>query len=602
MLRPQDTSTRETKRLDGIWSFATDAAGTGRAQGWWRRSLPDARRMPVPSSFNDVLVDAALHDHVGDVWYQRHFFVPRGWAAGQRIVLRFDAATHRATVWVGDERVMGHEGGYTPFEADITALVVPGQQARVTIVVNNELTWESIPPGVVEVLPNGSRRQRQYHDFFNYAGLHRSVWLYTTPPAHIADVTVVTDLEPGIGVVRYAVDVVDGGAAAVQVRLLDAEGTAVAIGAEAVGALRVPEPELWRPGHGYLHDLEIALVEDGAVVDRYTLPVGIRTVAVEGTQFLINGEPFYFRGFGKHEDLNVHGRGHSDAAMVHDFSLLTWIGANSFRTSHYPYAEEVLEQADRQGIVVIDETAAVGLNLGVGGGMFLGGPRTTYGADTISDATQAVHRRAIEELIARDKNHPCVVLWSLANEPESHTEAARTYFEPLFSAAREADRSRPVGFVNMMFAGPDACTVTELADVVMINRYYGWYIEPGDLDAAERGLEAELQAWDARHGKPIIVTEYGADTMSGLHATESSVWSEEYQVALLETYHRVFDRTEAVVGEQVWNFADFATGPSFMRVDGNKKGVFTRDRRPKMSAHDLRRRWLRAVSPGPSNA
>ena len=98
--------------------------------------------------------------------------------------------------------------------------------------------------------------------------------------------------------------------------------------------------------------------------------------------------------------------GHDDAAMVHDFSLLSWIGANSFRTSHYPYAEEVLEQADREGIVVIDETAAVGLNLGVGGGLFLGGPRTTYSEETISAATQHVHRQAIEELIARDKNHP----------------------------------------------------------------------------------------------------------------------------------------------------------------------------------------------------
>ena len=150
----------------------------------------------------------------------------------------------------------------------------------------------------------------------------------------------------------------------------------------------------------------------------------------------------------------------------------------------------------------------------------------------------------------------------------------------------------------MMFALPDTCTVTALADVVMINRYYGWYVEPGDLDAAERGLEAELQAWAATHGKPIIVTEYGADTMSGLHSTEGSLWSEEYQVALLETYHRVFDRTDAVVGEHVWNFADFATGPSFMRVDGNKKGVFTRDRRPKMAAHDLRRRWLPLPSAG----
>ena len=594
MLRPQDTATRETKRLDGIWSFAADPAGVGRVEGWWRQPLRDARRMPVPSSFNDVLVDPQLHDLVGDVWYQRQVFIPRGWA-GQRVVLRFDAATHRAAVWLGETCVVEHEGGYTPFEADVTALVGAGEQCRLTVVVNNELTWESIPPGIVEVLADGSRRQRQYHDFFNYAGLHRSVWLYATPRPHIDDLTVTTDIDESVGVVRYAAAVADADAASVRVRLWDAKGKVVAAAEGAEGALRVGDPELWAPGHGYLYDLQVELVDEDAVLDCYSLPVGIRTVRVEGTKFLINGEPFYFRGFGKHEDLNVHGRGHVDAAMVHDFSLLAWIGANSIRTSHYPYAEEVLEQADRQGIVVIDETAAVGLNLGVGGGMFLGGPRTTYSEETISAVTQQAHRRAIEELIARDKNHPSVVLWSLANEPESHTDAGRAYFEPLFAAARAADPSRPVGFVNMMFALPDTCTVTALADVVMINRYYGWYVEPGDLHAAERGLEAELQAWALGHGKPIIVTEYGADTMSGLHSAEASLWSEEYQVALLEAYHRVFDRTEAVVGEHVWNFADFATGPSFMRVDGNKKGVFTRERRPKMAAHDLRRRWLGAT-------
>ena len=278
--------------------------------------------------------------------------------------------------------------------------------------------------------------------------------------------------------------------------------------------------------------------------------------------------------------------------MVHDFELLRWLGANSFRTSHYPYAEEVLDMADRLGVVITDETAAVGLNLGVGGGLFLGGPKTTFSEETIGSATQAIHRRAIDELIDRDKNHPSVVLWSLANEPESHTDEARDYFEPLFVAARHADPTRPVGFVNMMFAQPKSCRVSAMADVIMINRYYGWYVEPGDLVAAERGLEAELHGWVEEHGKPIIVTEYGADAMPGLHTLDGAVWSEEYQANLLDAYHRVFDRIDAVVGEQVWNFADFATGPSFMRVDGNKKGVFTRDRRPKAAAHRLRQRWL----------
>jgi beta-glucuronidase len=590
MLRPQDNGVRETKRLDGLWSFAVDEAGVGRDEGWWRADLPDARPMPVPASYNDVVVDRDVHDHVGDVWYQRTVFVPQGWE-GRRIVLRFDAATHRATVWVGDEAVAEHEGGYTPFEADITGVAHPGEELRVTAVVNNELTWQSLPPGIVEVVPDGTRRQRYYHDFFNYAGLHRSVWLYTTPHAHIADVTVVTDLDGGTGIVRCSTAVAGQPDASVRAVLRDAGGVTVAEASGTDAELRVPDAELWRPGRGYLYDLQVDLVYGDQLVDRYTLPVGIRSVRVDGTRFLINGEPFTFRGFGMHEDRDVRGKGHDDVAMVHDFELLGWVGANSFRTSHYPYAEEVLDHADRLGIVVIDETAAVGLNLGVGGGFFLGGERKTFSEETVNGATQQVHRRAIEELIGRDKNHPCVVLWSLANEPESHTDEARDYFAPLFEVARKADPSRPVGFVNMMLAPPDRCRVTELADVVMVNRYYGWYSEPGDLAAAERALEAELLAWADQHGKPIIVTEYGADAMPGLHTLQATAWSEEYQAALLDTYHRVFDRIDAVVGEQVWNFADFATAPSFMRVDGNKKGVFTRDRRPKAAAHLLRRRW-----------
>ena len=193
------------------------------------------------------------------------------------------------------------------------------------------------------------------------------------------------------------------------------------------------------------------------VLDSYHQPVGVRTVAVDGTRFLINGEPFYFTGFGKHEDLTVIGKGHNDAFLVHDFELLSWIGATSFRTSHYPYAEAVLDHADRRGIVVIDETAAVGLNMGLGGGIFGGKGYTTFSPETINDRTREVHARAIAELVARDKNHPSVVLWSIANEPESHTEGAERYFEPLFDLTRQLDPTRPVGFVNELLAAYGRC-------------------------------------------------------------------------------------------------------------------------------------------------
>ena len=201
-----------------------------------------------------------------------------------------------------------------------------------------------------------------------------------------------------------------------------------------------------------------------------------------------------------------------------------------------------------------------------------------------------MHAQAIRELVARDKNHPSVVLWSIANEPESDTEGAERYFEPLFELTRELDPTRPVGFVNVMLAPHGKCRVSQFADVLMLNRYYGWYVFTGDLPAAEIAWEEELTGW-AEEGKPIIITEYGADTYPGMHSVTPEPWTEEYQVEYLDMNHRVFDRIDAVVGEQVWNFADFATTSGIMRVGGNKKGVFTRDRQPKAAAHALRRRW-----------
>ena len=589
MLRPQDGPTRERKSLGGLWDFALDPAGDGRGQGWWRGPLVDARHMPVPASYNDIVPDTAVRDHVGDAWYQRQVWVPRSWA-GDRVVLRFDSATHRAVVWVDDVQVAQHEGGYTPFEADITDHISPGHQHRITAVVNNELTWQTIPPGLVEDTPEG-KRQRYYHDFFNYAGLHRAVWLYRTPQVYVSDITVVTGLDGTTGTVDYQVRTAGAQATTVTVTLLDATGTGVATGEGPTGTLTVSNVHRWQPGEGYLYTLVVVLLDvDGEVVDQYTQPVGVRTVEVRGIEFLINGEPFYFKGFGKHEDSPVRGKGHDDAYLVHDFELLNWIGANSFRTSHYPYAEEVLDYADRHGIVIIDEVAAVGLNMGIVGGIFGAEPRPTFSENTINDASRAVHAQAIRELLARDRNHPSVVLWSIANEPESDTPASRDYFEPLFELTRELDPTRPVGFVNVMLAPAGKCLVSQFADVIMINRYYGWYVNPGDLAAAERGLEAELTVW-AKDGKPIIITEYGADTVAGIHSITDTPWTEEYQTSILDMSHRVFDRVDAVVGEQVWNFADFATSPGFFRVDGNKKGVYTRDRRPKASAWALRRRW-----------
>jgi hypothetical protein len=256
--------------------------------------------------------------------------VPRGWD-GQRIVVRFDAATHRATAWVGDTQVVEHEGGYTPFEADVTEHVRAGEEARVTVVVNNELSWTSIPPGFVQELDDGRRAQQYFHDFFNYAGLHRSVWLHATPRTRIGDVTVITtEIADATGVVAYRAVVEGDDEHQVRVTVRDADGAEVARADGTEGELRIADVRLWRPGAGYLYTLEVEVLgADGELVDVYPQPFGVRTVGVDGHRFLINGEPFYFTGFGKHEDFGVHGRGHDLAVMVHDFELLEWVGANS---------------------------------------------------------------------------------------------------------------------------------------------------------------------------------------------------------------------------------------------------------------------------------
>lgn len=628
MLRPQDNVHRERRLLDGLWRFQIDTGGTGRAERCFARPLADSREMAVPASYNDVLVDAAAREHIGAAWYQQQVWVPAGWH-NRRVALYVEAATHRATVWVNDVEVGSHEGGYTPFEIDVTAHVEPGAPLRLTIEVDNTLTFQSIPPGVVQQTPHGPQ-QRYWHDFFNYAGLHRSIWLSATATDRIEDLTVVTDLDGTAGLVHYDVALRVGdehaaaeiaaaehpsdlsrgvapgpgaevgvpGAAAptpalrddVSATLRDRDGAVVARGSGIRGTLRIPQVHPWAPGDGYLYDLEVALIRGGETIDAYHQSVGVRTVRVDGTRFLINGEPFYFTGFARHEDAPVAGKGHSHAWTLHDLELLRWTGANSFRTSHYPHSEDTLDLADRMGLVVIDETAAVGLNMGIGGGVFGAQGYETYTPETINERTREVHAQAIRELISRDKNHPSVVLWSLANEPETQTDAARDYFAPLFDTARAADPTRPVGVVNVVLASHDECRVSPMADVIMLNRYYGWYLDTGDLAAAEAHLEAELREW-ATDGKPIIMTEYGADTLAGLHATTGAPWTEEFQVDLLDAYHRVFDRVDAVVGEQVWVFADFATTSEVMRVGGNRKGAFTRDRRPKAAAFALRRRW-----------
>ena len=173
----------------GCGGSVSTPGAEGAAGRWWQRDLPGAREVAVPASYNDLVTEAAEREHVGDVWYQREVRVPAAWQ-GRRIVLRCDAATHHGTLWAGDTLVAEHSGGYTPFEADVTGLARCGELLRVTVRVGSGLSMATIPPGVVSRTAAGHQRMRYFHDFFNYAGLHRSVWLYSTPRSYVAGLAV----------------------------------------------------------------------------------------------------------------------------------------------------------------------------------------------------------------------------------------------------------------------------------------------------------------------------------------------------------------------------------------------------------------------------
>lgn len=587
MLYPFESETREFKDLSGIWKFKADKQNIGHKEEWFANKLVDTISMPVPASYNDLTQDIELRDHIGDVWYERTFYIPRSWS-NERILIRVGSACHHATVWMNGKEVTSHKGGYLPFEVEINDYVNFQSENRITICVNNILERDTLPIGKIveykdEMHPQGYKIQEYYHDFFNYSGIHRPVKLYTTPKNYIEDITITTGILETTGVVNYQVEL--GGKmpqADVRVHVIDEDGKVISSCNGKSNTITIEDVNLWNPGNAYLYQLKVeTLLESGEVEDCYYETFGIRTVEVVGNQFLINGKPFYFKGFGKHEDMDVKGKGLDDAMNVKDNNILKWIGANSFRTSHYPYAEEILHLADREGIVVIDESPAVGFNFFNDNEVFI--------EEHVHPSVLDHHLQVMEDLIKRDKNHPSVVMWSVANEAKTSDKGSVEYLKLVAEKTRQLDPTRPI--TNVVETAPQRCLVSDLFDVICINRYFGWYSDAGRLDVVEKQLEVEFEQWQKLFNKPLIMAEYGADTLAGFHQNPPVMFTEEFQCEMLTLYHNAMDKYDFIIGEHVWNFADFATKQGITRVGGNKKGVFTRNRQPKAAAYMLKSRW-----------
>ena len=575
MLYPQSNPYRQVIDLSGFWELRFDPEDQGR-QADWANGFTGSRPVAVPASWNDQF--AEWRDYLGQTWYQTRFDLPWGWdPVRQRIGLRFGSVNYLAEVWLNGARLGEHEGGHLPFSFDLTPHVQPEHNLLV-VRVEGELAPDRVPPGNVPPDPKHMFLDQSQNfppasfDFFPYCGLHRPVLLTATPPEAITDLTVVTDL-PGQVHIRVNLTGVDTATARFSLNgtTIQAETQIASDTAEVV--LDVSDAVWWSPDSPHLYNLTVELRRRGTAYDRYTLPIGIREIKIESDALLLNGQPVYLQGFGRHEDFPVTGRGYLPAVIVKDYALMKWVGANSFRTAHYPYSEQMIDLADHLGFLVIDETPAVGL----------------FFAEEGLERRLQLCRQYISELVARDKNHPSVIMWSLANEPHSTPPAAKPFFRNLYDLCKSLDPTRPATLVSYIGVAEESF---EFCDLMCLNRYYGWYTESGRLDAGCANLEAEIEAMYAKFRKPFILTEYGADTLPGHHAQPPDMFSEEYQADMLEQYSKVLRSKPYVVGEHVWNMCDFQTSQGVRRVGSlNLKGVFTRERRPKLAAHRLRKIW-----------
>lgn len=589
MLYPQNNAKRKAIKLDGIWQFKADPENRGLRENW-AAVIPDkCSPMPVPSAFNEMTDDKKLRNYMGAVWYFTYLPEIQD-DKSKDFLLRFGSIQYHAEIFINGEKIAEEHLGKIPFEVDLDNKLKHPQNL-LAIRVDTTLNWQTLPPGT-QKKPEatkttadafGSRELRpEYHfDFLNFGGILRSVWLLELPTTRIEAIrlSTISENDTALGL-RPAVTL--SKKSDVVFRLYDAMGKLTAEGEE----LLPKEAKSWSPEDPYLYQLEVEVPGS----DVYRMPVGLRCMRISGTQFLLNGKPQYLTGAGLHEDFILFGQGHSDHRMVKDLTRLKAMGANSFRTAHYPYDETAYQLADQLGLLVIDETPAVGQNAWWSYPVFT--------EDKINAEALEHHKRVLKIMIDRDNVHPSVIMWSVANEVSCEEDAAEAYFKTLFDFCKEYDpEKRPVTLVQSSTAPgktyPEANSKTaKFCDVLCWNRYYAWYQDHGHLEDIDAQVLAEAGAWhEAFPNKPLMLTEFGADAIAGMHAEPPTTFSEEYQKETIRLYCEALDKLDYVIGEHVWNFADFMTKEGLSRVGGNKKGIHTRERQPKMAAHYLKERW-----------
>lgn len=520
---------RRRVSLDGTWGIFADPMRVGRRKRYWLERRQERAGRPVemehacwtlvrvPGDWNTQVRELARYD--GWCWYARRFaFRPR---AGERLFLRFGAVNYLAEVWLNGLRLGAHEGGFTPFEFEVTGQL----RARNLLVVRADSTLRP------EAAPT------RYFDWFNYGGITRPVELLRVPRTFVRQFRVALAERRGRSLVRAEV-VIDGPrpprAARLEIPELGLRGSVPLRGGR--GAAEFPaEPERWSPESPRLYAVRLS-----AGADRVDDSVGFRTLATRGRQVLLNGRPVFLRGACLHEERPVEGGGRTltDGDLRGIFREARALGCNFLRLAHYPHSERVARLADRLGILLWEEIPVY------------------WDVQFENPATLAACRGQLREMIWRDYNRASVLAWSVGNETP-RLPARDRFFEALVRQARALDRTRLVTAAFDVERGRNDfhrgifSTVARRMDLVGLNEYFGWYElnRPGDLERVR---------WDLSVTKaPVILSEFGAEALAGRHGRPGERWTEEDQASVYRRQLRTLARQDWCAGLSPWLLIDF---------------------------------------------
>src|SRR5215510_5618035 len=569
-----NTDGRRTISLDGQWRTIIDPYESGyydyryqpNANGYFKDAKPKTKSdlieydfdtsesLSVPGDWNSQQERLLFYE--GTIWYKKSFAYQR--KPNTRVFVYFGAANYLTDVYLNGQKLGRHEGGFTPFNFEITESVRDGDNFLIGKV-DNKRRRDAVPTLMT--------------DWWNYGGLTRQVKLVETPVTFISDYFI--QLQKGsrdrvAGWVKLSGNQLKQD---ITVRIPEAR-ISKPFATDANGYARIDfeaKLSLWSPENPKLYDVAI---EAGA--DHVSDQIGFRNIETKGGEILLNGKPLFLRGVCIHEEAPLRsGRAYSrEDAMT----LLSWareLGANFVRLAHYPHNEFMIREADRMGIMIWSEIPVYWTIL-------------WENPDTLENA-----RNQLSEMIARDKNRAAVVIWSVANETPL-SDARLSFLRSLISHARSLDSTRLLSAAMERHYVDDKTQMIddplgEFLDVLGCNEYVGWY---DGLPEKADGLE-----WKSKYQKPLVMSEFGGDALFGHHGDSLTRWTEEYQENIYQHQIGMLKRIPFLRGTAPWILTDFRSPrrplPGIQDY-WNRKGLVS-DRGEKKKAFYVMQRWYREL-------